>query len=157
MARSGLLSGEIQNPPSSFILPQLFGTYPAGYCGYDLWEDDVSFFDEDNNNEYLEDILADEIITYLDTYDAQNDDPFFIYWAMLTPHVPFSQPPETSTVCNLMYNTNTPQEQERKAECNAMYYADKLIGDVVQKLKDENIYDDTVIIFTSDNGIYLYI
>ena len=50
-----------------------------------------------------------------------------------------------------------------KEDCNkayrytmaSVYLIDKAIGQIVKYLKDNNLYDDTIIIFTSDHGDFL--
>jgi len=39
---------------------------------------------------------------------------------------------------------------------NAVYYNDKLFGDIISKLKEKNLYDNSLIIFTSDHGQEFY-
>ena len=39
---------------------------------------------------------------------------------------------------------------------NAVYYDDKLFGDMITKLKEKNLYDNALIIFTSDHGQEFY-
>lgn len=43
-------------------------------------------------------------------------------------------------------------DEQYRSMMAAMLAVDDLVGDVVKKLKEQNVYDDTVIIFTSDNG-----
>ena len=39
---------------------------------------------------------------------------------------------------------------------NAVYYNDKLFGDIINKLKEKNLYNNSLIIFTSDHGQEFY-
>merc|ERR1719361_2349986 len=65
---------------------------------------------------------------------------------MPTPHWPLEDPPKMYAECD------ADAIGERKAFCNVLMYGDELIGEIVQSLKDNNHFDDTVMIFLSDNG-----
>lgn len=39
---------------------------------------------------------------------------------------------------------------------NAIHYNDKLFGDIIKKLKEKNLYDNSLIVFTSDHGQEFY-
>ena len=80
--------------------------------------------------------------------DETEKDAFFIYWAPFVPHTPLEDPPEgiDYSECDLI------EYDKRKTECKMMQYMDSLMNDLVNYLVDENIWDDTIIVFTSDNG-----
>ena len=40
----------------------------------------------------------------------------------------------------------------RKVYCNKMLYLDETIGDILQALHDKDLYDNTLIAMTTDNG-----
>ena len=79
----------------------------------------------------------------------KKEDPFFLYLAYNAPHSPI-QPPEewVDKVKN-----REPGISDKRARFVALTeHMDYGIGQVVQSLKDNGIYDDTLVIFTSDNG-----
>ena len=51
--------------------------------------------------------------------------------------------------------TNEKTIELRQAYYASVSYVDTLIGEVIQELKNKNLYDNTVIIVTSDHGYHL--
>ncbi|TDT47291.1 arylsulfatase A-like enzyme [Maribacter spongiicola] len=125
---------------------------------------------------HITDITANEAVNFLNTYD--NVKPFFAYVAFNAPHVPRQTeqkyydmypademvlPP--SVVDNTPLNKNVKYQyandplssktmQKRVQQNNAMVtHMDTRIGDIIQALKNKGIYDNTIIVFTSDHGI----
>ncbi len=80
---------------------------------------------------------------------AKKTDPFFLYLAYNAPHSPI-QPPE-EWVEKVM--KREPGITENRAKLVALVeHMDAGIGQVIQSLRDNGIFDDTVVIFSSDNG-----
>lgn len=125
---------------------------------------------------HITDITGKEVVNFLKNYN--NSKPFFAYVAFNAPHVPrqTSQnyydlypakdmilPP--SVVDNTPLNKNVKYQyapdplrsktmQQRVQQNNAMVtHMDARIGDIIQTLKDKGLYDNTIIVFTSDHGI----
>jgi len=93
--------------------------------------------------EYLTDAFTREAVSFIDRYATQ---PFFLYLAYNAPH----QPHET-TQAYLDRVANIPDPQRRKYA--AMVVAlDDGVGQVLQTLQANNILNNTLIIFLSDNG-----
>ena len=83
---------------------------------------------------------------------AQNKKPFFLYLAYNAPHFPVQPPAEWLEKVKM----REPQLPEKRANLVAFIeHLDYRIGTVIQSLKDQGIYDNTLIIFTSDNGGHL--
>ncbi|MFY0627942.1 MAG: sulfatase-like hydrolase/transferase [Reichenbachiella sp.] len=93
---------------------------------------------------YLTDILADESIDFIDRH-AQDKNPFFLYLPFNAVHAPLEAPEKDVA----RFNTGDPK---RDTMLGMLYRMDLAIGKVIQKLKDEGIYDNTLIIYFSDNG-----
>ncbi len=134
-------------------------------------------------DDYLTDVLTDQAIDFIDR-KADDDDPIMMYLAYNAPHTPLQAPAneiaqfktDNPNFENLIRNstyitqsrpvTKLPvDEQAAQIDVlveNRITYAtmvsnmDTNIGRLVQKLKDENIFDNTLIIFFSDNGGYTY-
>ncbi len=80
---------------------------------------------------------------------SEREEPFFLYLAYNAPHSPI-QPPE-EWVEKVM--KREPGITEKRAKLVALTeHMDYGIGQVIQSLKDNDVYDNTLIIFTSDNG-----
>lgn len=81
--------------------------------------------------------LTDKV---LDTVDKWQDKPFFIYFPLSAPHTPILPTEEFKG------KTNTNEYGDFVLMC------DDIVGQVVNKLKEKGIYDNTIILYTSDNG-----
>ncbi|NRB50873.1 MAG: sulfatase-like hydrolase/transferase [Saprospiraceae bacterium] len=80
---------------------------------------------------------------------AKADQPFFLYLAYNAPHFPV-QPPEDWLA---KVKAREPGLTEKRAKLVAFIeHLDDGIGQVIQALKDSGQYDNTIIVFTSDNG-----
>jgi arylsulfatase A-like enzyme len=83
---------------------------------------------------------------------AQSNQPFFLYLAYNAPHFPV-QPPKEWLDKVLMKN---PGINEKRAKLVALIeHLDDGIGKVVDALKKSGQYENTIIVFTSDNGGHL--
>lgn len=83
--------------------------------------------------------FTDKVKSLVDDYSEQ-EDPFFIYFALNAPHAPIA-----------------PSEKFKGKSGIGLYgdfmlEVDDVIGQVVEQLKSSGIYDDTIIILSSDNG-----
>ena len=109
-------------------------------------------------NEYAPDLMYKEILNFI---DLTKDNPFVLFWTTPLPHVPL-QAPETwvKHYVNKFgdekpYTGNKdyfPCRYPRATYAAMMSYWDEQIGGLINKLKELGIYDNTIIIFTSDNG-----
>jgi arylsulfatase A len=86
--------------------------------------------------------------TFLNDYvcdfiDRHKEEPFFIYYPMLLPHGPFLPTPDSAD------RSSTSNQQNYE---DMVAYVDKLVGRVVDKLDEVGVRDNTLILFTSDNG-----
>lgn len=98
-----------------------------------------------DNDDYLTDLIMEKTIEYIDTVSS----PFFLYYAPYAVHTPIHP------VKGLIEKYN--QKQGSHGQDNANYATmienlDRNIGLLVTKLKNKGILDNTLIVFTSDNG-----
>jgi arylsulfatase A-like enzyme len=125
---------------------------------------------------HITDITANEAVNFIKKYN--NDKPFFAYVAFNAPHVPRQTeqkyydlyPSEEMELPPSFYdkmplNQNVKYQyapnplrkktmQDRVQQNNAMVtHMDEKIGDIIKALKDKGIYENTLIVFTSDHGI----
>ncbi len=109
-------------------------------------------------NDYAPDLMFDAITRFV---DENRHNPFFLYWATPIPHVPLQAPGAWVDYYVKKFGNEEPYLGERgyfphrypRAAYAAMVsYLDHNVGLLVQQLKDLGIYDNTLIIFTSDNG-----
>lgn len=93
--------------------------------------------------EYLTDALARESVAFIGRHRAE---PFFLYLAFNAPHSPMQAPPKY-----LNRFAHIPDIHRRlfAAMVSAM---DDAVGAVLQKLREEELEEQTLIVFLSDNG-----
>lgn len=79
-----------------------------------------------------------------------DDQPFFVYYAMALPHRPFVPTPDSVDWGNqAAHDTEDPRHFPDMAE-----YMDKCVGRVVKQVDDLGLAENTVVIFYSDNGTH---
>jgi len=124
------------------------------------------YFDNDNPEKkfwegYSTYAIADEANQYMENH-VKNDNPFCLFVSLGTPHFPHQTAPDEYKAMyppeNLTLPPNVPENWTEKALKELQgYYAhctatDKAIGEIIQKIKDLGIYENSVIVFTSDHG-----
>jgi len=96
-------------------------------------------------DDYGPDIVSDYIVGFI---ERNQDKPFFVYYPMLLVHSPF-QPtpdsPEWETPANRSKNDN-------KYFKDMVEYTDKIVGKITEKLDELELDENTIFIFTGDNG-----
>ncbi len=96
--------------------------------------------------EYLTDREGDEVI---DLIRAHKDGPFFINYAPYTVHTPLGGKPEKVA----KYKAKAPSQGQQNPVYAAMIESlDENVGRIVAELKAQNLLENTLIVFTSDNG-----
>jgi arylsulfatase A-like enzyme len=93
---------------------------------------------------YLTDILAEESVNFIDIH-ARDKDPFFLYLPFNAVHWPLHAPEEDIA----RFNTGNP---DRDIMLGMLYRMDLAIESVVNKLKETGEYENTLLIYFSDNG-----
>ncbi len=105
---------------------------------------------------YLPDLMIDKALDFINANKANS---FFLYFSSPIPHVPLQVPDEELEAYTHLPDTPYVGDKGyfKHPKPHAAYAAmitrlDRHIGQLVQALKDNNLYDNTLIIFTSDNG-----
>ena len=103
---------------------------------------------------YTADIFVDQALHYLDSRDT--DRPFFLYLPMAEPHSEIASPPSFTDQYSEFTKGEIDLEQLTDRGPGEYYanisYMDDQIGRVLTYVKDENLEQNTLIIFVSDNG-----
>ena len=114
----------------------------------------VQFFQED----YAPAKMHDRALKFI---ADSKEGPFFMYYASPLPHLPLQVPREYIEPYINQFGDEEPYlgdrgyfptRYPRATYAGMISYLDAQVGELVQKLKDEGVYENTVIIFTSDNG-----
>jgi arylsulfatase A-like enzyme len=99
-----------------------------------------------NDEGYLTNRLSEEAVDFIDRNKAQ---PFFLYLAYNAVHAPAEAPASDIDV----FRQKFPGVSEERAILMAMLkHLDDGVGGVVGKLKQENLFDNTILFFLTDNG-----
>lgn len=96
-------------------------------------------------DDYGPDIFANYALEFI---GRNSKEPFFIYYPMVLVHEPFVPTPDSR-------DWRKREERYRNDPAyfsDMMNYADQIVGRIMQKLEAEGIADNTLLIFTADNG-----
>ncbi len=115
---------ETGNPPSA---ERYWNPYLHTKEGSKTWE-----------GEFGEDIFVDFLIDFM---KENRNNPMFLYYSMCLPHTPFTSTPAEPEV--------TGNFEQHKA---MVRYMDMLVGRLETALVELGLRDNTIIIFTTDNG-----
>lgn len=99
-----------------------------------------------NDQGYLTNRLTDEAVAFIDRNKSR---PFFLYLAYNAVHAPPQAPPLDIDE----YRKRFPQISDRRVILMAMLkHLDDGVGHVVAKLKEEGLFENTILFFLTDNG-----
>ncbi|MDT0552675.1 arylsulfatase [Urechidicola vernalis] len=119
---------------------------------------DLASYKKYDQVDYAPALMQKEVINFI---EENKDSPFFMYYATPIPHLPLQVPHEYVAKYLKLFGEEEPYVGNRgyfpNRYPNAAYagmisYLDDQVGEIVQKLKDLDLYDNTIIVFTSDNG-----
>ena len=127
----------------------LFLGFPNG--GQDYWKWNLMRNDQHvrHDGRYLTDVFNDEAVRFI-RESAGQDRPFAIFLAHHTPHVPLQAP---AHLIQKYVERLGPNSDRAVAVVYAMIEAmDNGLGRVMRALQEEGLRENTVVVFTSDNG-----
>ncbi len=117
----------------------------------------------DTSGRFGPDLLADSAADFIQRHQAE---PFFLYYSLVLPHDPWIEPPgyqrrgETAPAANEGRQAGggkpvPPPPEERQRRFVAMVeYMDKVVGRVTAQLDALRLSENTLVIFTGDNGTH---
>jgi arylsulfatase A-like enzyme len=128
-------------------LNDFFDNFLRANVRYNIEHNGGDFFEPDG---YLTDYLADEAVHAI---EASKENPFFMYLSFTAVHSPLTA---------LKTDYNSPELAHITNHCDRVYAAmivalDRSVGKILQALKDNGIDDNTMVVFSSDNGAPNYI
>jgi len=100
--------------------------------------------------EYLTDRLTDEALRVI---DHAGDQPFFLYFAHYAPHTPMEA--KAHDVRHFEAKLRPGQHHQNAVYAAMVKSLDDSVGRVLDHLKQSGLEQDTLVIFTSDNGGYI--
>ena len=107
---------------------------------------------EDNRELYGPDIMSDFVCDFI---RRNKDQPFFVYYPTVLVHDPFVPTPDNIGDAPRTQDANIPPgtPEENKANFVAMVnYLDKIVGKIVKQVEEVGQLENTIILFTADNG-----
>ncbi len=109
-----------------------------------LWSGQHDLYEDGNPVEiegYTDRLLADHAVRFIASA-ATSGEPFLLYLPWLLPHYPL-QTPDDPTIAPLGH---------RPTYVKMVEFLDLQVGRILQALRDAGIEEDTLVVFTSDNG-----
>ena len=110
-------------------------------------------------NDYAPTLMLEEALNFI---EKNKHDNFFLYYASVIPHLPLQAPKKWVDYYVKKFGDEKPYypayayypNRYPKATYAAMIsYLDEIVGSLTQKLKEINQFENTIIMFTSDNGV----
>ena len=126
-----------------------------------LWSDNTRVLLPENADKqrgtYAPKLIQEEALKFI---RSNRDQPFFCYYAAIQPHADMIAPEEYMERHRGKYGTEKPakgghyfaQPEPRAAFAAMVNVLDDYVGEIVAELEAQGIADNTLIIFTSDNG-----
>ena len=140
------LDNEIVSPRKDNRLDD--GTDPLVRDSYKKWQ----------QKEYAPAKMQTEVLNFIEEKKNQS---FFLYYASPLPHLPLQVPYEYVDRYVQIFGDEEPYDgtdgyfpnrYPKAAYAGMISYLDDQVGEIVAKLKELNLYEKTLIIFSSDNG-----
>lgn len=118
---------------------------------------DINSYAKYTGNIYAPDKMYEHVIGFV---NENKDKPFFLMWTTPLPHSPMQAPQKWVDYYVKKFGDEKPIEGKgyypsrypRATYAAMISYFDEQVGGLVAELKRLGIYDNTMIIFTSDNG-----
>lgn len=124
--------------------------------GADIY--DKASYEKFNRKDYMGDLMFDEVISFV---DKNKEEPFFLMWTTPIPHAALQVPTKWIEYYEEKFGAEEPylgnkgylpSRSPRATYAAMISYLDEQVGVLVEKLKADGIYENTIIVFTSDNG-----
>ncbi len=119
---------------------------------------DLTSYSKFEQQDYAPAKMQAEVLNFI---EATKDQPFFMYYATPLPHLPLQVPQKYVDKYVKLFGEEPPYLGDKgyfpNRYPNAAYagmitYLDDQVGEIVHKLKELGLYENTIIVFTSDNG-----
>ncbi|QGY48135.1 sulfatase-like hydrolase/transferase [Maribellus comscasis] len=133
--------------------------YHFGFDEYCLWNflgdsehryASPKLFQNGKQLEGLEDAYGPDIVSNyaLDFIEKNKDKPFFLYYPMILVHDPFVPTPDSKE----WSDKNLRYKQNNRFFKDMVEYTDKIINKLISRLEELELAENTIFIFTCDNG-----
>lgn len=154
------VAGKWQLQTQKFGKPQGIPPKEAGFDSHCVWRLSDKFFGKRYwnaiyrrdgktvklpKNVYAPDYLTDYLIDFI---KANKEKPFFAYFPMNLPHAPHPVTPD-SKKNGVNHQKGT---SKKRNFIDMVQYMDKCVGRLIDTLEAEGLRENTIVIFTGDNG-----
>ena len=95
---------------------------------------------------YLTDDKGSECVDFIKRH---KDESFFLFASFNAPHIPLQAPEADQALYSFV------EDERRRTYCAMVHRLDVNVGRIIEELKQQGLYEHTVIVFLSDNGGYL--
>jgi arylsulfatase len=110
-----------------------------------------------NQSDYAPTLMHNEALSFI---EQNKKNTFFLYYASPLPHLPLQAPEGWVKYYNEKFGKEEPyvgrsyypNRTPRATYAAMISYLDEQVGEIIAKLKEIGEYENTLIIFTSDNG-----
>ena len=110
---------------------------------HDLYEGTREVFFRD---QFFPELMVNRALRFLEaSATSQKEEPFFLYVPFNIPHYPEQAPDEDAARYSQL-------EEPRRSYASFVTTTDRYIGQILSKLEQLGLRDDTIVIFMSDNG-----
>ena len=139
-------------PSAACTFPDFFDRYLWANIRYEVSKDNGPFFAPEG---YLTDYLANEAAKAI---HINKDHPFFMYVAFTSMHTPLEAlPSDYKAVEALETIHGYAKDEPRMSHCQKVYGAmilalDRAVGTILKAIDAAGVAEDTIVIFTNDNG-----
>ncbi len=117
---------------------------------------DQEYYDRYLGQTYSPDVFLDEALSFIDN---NADQPFFLYYPSPIPHVALQVPVEDLDAYprewdekHYLGGSYLPHPRPRAAYAAMITHLDKEVGAILDRLEQHGLTDNTIVMFTSDNG-----
>lgn len=105
------------------------------------------------NGEYGPDVVCDFLCDFMSRH---KDGPFLVYYPMIPPHWPFEPTPDSDDWDPKAKGVLKGFGKNQYFD-DMVTYTDKMVGKITQRLEDLKLTDNTIVLFTGDNGTFMQI
>lgn len=136
-----------------------------------LWDDDkrvnIEENEGENNGVYAPNVIHKNAMKFIESNKSK---PFFLFLPTVLPHAELAAPDSIMEKYGGQFEEVTPykgaepddlnykkgpyssQQKPRTAFASMISVLDEQVGEIIRKLKEHGLYDNTIIVLTSDNG-----
>jgi arylsulfatase A-like enzyme len=115
------------------------------------WDPEADNVPPVEGNPNIDDVLGDYAVTFI---EENRDNPFFLAFWLYNPHAPFQG--KRAVIDDYYEAASEAMYQQSAIMASMVKTIDDNVGKVIEVLEREGLWENTIVIFTSDNGGNMY-